>query len=311
PSSAEAERHFRQTYLPSLVRSATQVTVDGVVSRRLADRSLGRAIEDAWAQEFRSPARMMQELSGALRHNALQIFRHRKGMLFVTPIRARPFSHGSSSVSSSVAGILEALASSPGMNRRQLLEKLQPEDLAEDEREKRKLMLASDLHWLVSEGHVIEFNDGVLDLPRVKAAAPEPPAAVPATPNGTISPATLPNEPKSDEAASELPVAKPAEAESGSATAELSTAEPADLTIGSGEKLPPSGSVPNEPKNDEGGSELPVAEPAKVEGELNAPESSTVEPATLATESKDNVPPRSMEEKPPEASPAPENLSGP
>jgi hypothetical protein len=29
--------------------------------------------------------------------------------------------------------------------------------------------LASDLHWLISAGHVIEFNDGSLDLPRAKA----------------------------------------------------------------------------------------------------------------------------------------------
>ena len=35
-----------------------------------------------------------------------------------------------------------------------------------------KLSLASDLRWLVSEGHVIEFNDGSLDLPRAKAPAP-------------------------------------------------------------------------------------------------------------------------------------------
>ena len=38
--------------------------------------------------------------------------------------------------------------------------------------EKKKLALASDLHWLISEGHVIEFNDGALDLARSKSPAP-------------------------------------------------------------------------------------------------------------------------------------------
>ena len=58
------------------------------------------------------------------------------------------------------------------------------------------MTLASDLRWLISEGYVIEFNDGSLDLPRTKppvvaakteaesAAAslvtPETPAAAPA-----------------------------------------------------------------------------------------------------------------------------------
>jgi hypothetical protein len=41
-----------------------------------------------------------------------------------------------------------------------------------------KLSLASDLRWLISEGYVIEFNDGTLELPRAKAPAPaQAPAA--------------------------------------------------------------------------------------------------------------------------------------
>ena len=42
------------------------------------------------------------------------------------------------------------------------------------EAEKTKLALASDLHWMIREGHVIEFNDGSLDLPRAKPPKKEP-----------------------------------------------------------------------------------------------------------------------------------------
>ena len=114
------------------------MTLDGVVSRQLSDRSLGRAIEDAWAQEYRSPSKMMQELIGAFRQAALHIFRHRKGMLFVSPVRARPFNHDSASVSPTVVAILQALTSNPGINRKQLLEKLPPDEGAEPEREARR-----------------------------------------------------------------------------------------------------------------------------------------------------------------------------
>jgi hypothetical protein len=191
PSAAETERHFRQTYLPALIRNSAELTLDGVVSRRLPDLSLGRVIEDAWAREFRSPTKMMQELIGAFRQNGLHIFRHRKGMLFVSPIRARPFQHDSSSVSSSVAAILATLSGNPGVNRKQLLEKLPPNEAGEpDVAEKRKLAIASDLHWLISEGHVIEFNDGALDLARTKAPAP----ASAGTPNGSVEASVLPNE---------------------------------------------------------------------------------------------------------------------
>src|SRR6266705_7063949 len=88
-SAAEAERHFRMHYLPGLIRSVEEVTVGGVLSRRLADRMLNRAIEDTWTRETRSPSNMMQELSARFRQTGLNIFRDRRGMLFVSPIRPR------------------------------------------------------------------------------------------------------------------------------------------------------------------------------------------------------------------------------
>ena len=171
-NAADAERHFRQTYLPGLLREANELTIDGVLSRRLPDRRLGRAIEDAWAQETRSPSKMMQELAAGLRQAGLNIFRHRKGMLFVSPVRARVFGHESAGVSSSINAILEKVAATPGINRKQLAEQLAIADADAAAAERAKMTLANDLHWLIREGYVIEFNDGSLDLPRAK-----PPAA--------------------------------------------------------------------------------------------------------------------------------------
>src|SRR5438270_10648230 len=170
-NAADAERHFRQTYLPGLLREANELTVSGVLSRRLPDRRLGRAIEDAWAQETRSPSKMMQELAAGLRQAGLNIFRHRKGMLFVSPVRARVFGHESAGVSSSINVILEKVAATPGINRKQLAEQLAAADADAAAAERAKMTLANDLHWLVHEGYVIEFNDGSLDLPRAKAPA--------------------------------------------------------------------------------------------------------------------------------------------
>jgi hypothetical protein len=195
-SAGEAERDFRQKHLPALVRKVEEVTIDGVSSRRFPDRSIHRAIEDAWTRETRSPSQMMQELSMHLREAGLNIFRHRKGMLFVSPIRVRPFGHEGAALSPTVSAILETLRESPRINRKDLAEKVidasppgsapsqaarlrravpagSVVDLAGEEAESRKLALASDLHWLISEGYVIEFNDGSLDLPREKKPKPE------------------------------------------------------------------------------------------------------------------------------------------
>src|SRR6266480_1338207 len=119
-SAVEAERHFRQNYLSGLIRSAQEIPIDGVLSRRLPDRALHRAIEDAWTRETRSPSKMMQELAGKFREAGLNIFRHRRGMLFVSPIRVRPFVHERAGVSPSVNAILETLAAALGINRKDL-----------------------------------------------------------------------------------------------------------------------------------------------------------------------------------------------
>lgn len=195
-SAAEAERHFRQFHLPGLLREANELMVSGVISRRLPDRRLGRAIEEAWAQETRSPSKMMQELAAGLREAGLNIFRHRRGMLFVSPVRPRVFGHERAGVSASINAILEKVEKTPGINRKQLAEQLAVVDAEAAIAERAKMTLANDLHWLIREGYVIEFNDGTLDLPRAKApaaAAQEKPVET-AEPAPSVPPAEVTGE---------------------------------------------------------------------------------------------------------------------
>jgi hypothetical protein len=171
-SAVEAERHFRSHYLAGLIRGVRDVTTSGALSRRMPDRVLNCAIEEAWTRETRSPSKMMQELAGRFRQNGLNVFRHRRGMLFVSPIRPRAFVHEHAGVSSSVNTILEALGAAPEINRKQLLDKFVA--VSAQDPEARTLALASDLRWLIDAGYVIEFNDGSLDLPRGKSKPREP-----------------------------------------------------------------------------------------------------------------------------------------
>ena len=184
-SAVEAERHFRSHYLPGLIRSIEEATIGGAMSRRLPHTMLNRAIEEAWAGETRSPSNMMQELASQFRQNGLHVFRHRRGMLSVSPIRARAFVHEQAGVSPSVNAILEALSGKAAISRKQLFEKLIGDSASEDA-DARSLALASDLRWLINEGYVIEFNDGSLDLPRVKAKPQEVVAALDPSPSLSI-----------------------------------------------------------------------------------------------------------------------------
>src|SRR5207244_1125534 len=83
-------------------------------------------------------------------------------------IYPRHFRHEETGVSSQVRTILEAITAKPRIGRKELADKLIV-NLSAEETERVKMALASDLRWLVTEGYVIEFNDGSLDLPRAKA----------------------------------------------------------------------------------------------------------------------------------------------
>src|SRR5438874_8805428 len=89
-SATEAERHFEKNYLPNLVRTISEVVIDGPASRQMHDRVLTRVIEQEWNREMKSPSPMMQELAARFREANVHVFRHRKGMLFVTSIYPRP-----------------------------------------------------------------------------------------------------------------------------------------------------------------------------------------------------------------------------
>ena len=204
-SASETERHFQQNYMPGLVRSVSELVIDGPASRHLHDRVLNRLIENKWIQETRSPSPMMQELAARFREAGLHVFRHRRGMLFVSPIYPRAFQHEETGVSPQVRTILEAIGAAPRIGRKELADKLidasspdsaafrparlprsapagdvvdlekpvEPAVSAVNDSERAKLFLASDLRWLISAGYVIEFNDGSLDLPRAKAKRKE------------------------------------------------------------------------------------------------------------------------------------------
>jgi hypothetical protein len=171
-SAAEAEKHFNLHYLSGLARSVLEVTIDGPASRRLHDRVLNKVIENEWTREMKSPSPMMQELAARFREAGLHVFRHRRGMLFVSSIYPRPLTKEQTAVSSQVRTIVDTIAAQPRIGRKELADKLIA-DLTGEDAERAKLALASDLLWLISAGHMIEFNDGSLDLPRVKAKPKE------------------------------------------------------------------------------------------------------------------------------------------
>src|SRR5690606_31792327 len=165
-SAAEAEEHFKKTYLPVLLKSGTTLECSGQASRSIADRGIANALRDAWEKERAFPAQLVNHLRPYLLEAGLHFFKHRKRVLYISSVK--PVRHSTAHVlTENVAAIIKTIETSPRCTRRDLAAKILGENHDAPEMLEQKAALARDLHYLVHAGHVIEFHDGIIDLPLV------------------------------------------------------------------------------------------------------------------------------------------------
>jgi hypothetical protein len=179
----DAEQHFRKQYLPQIVKSAQTVECSGQAARAGGDRYVGAAVRDAWEREGRFPQQVVNGLRPFLMDAGLHFFKHRKRVLFVSG--TKPERHPAGQVfSDGITAILRTVEASPRLKRPDLAAKILGEMPDTPETTARKEQLASDLHYLIHAGHVIEFADGALELPLAPQdkPAPERPAKQPRSP---------------------------------------------------------------------------------------------------------------------------------
>jgi len=244
-SLIEVEQHFKENYLPGLIRTGSSFHLSGEASKTLNDKGIAAAVRQAWEQERGFPGQMMHQLRQQFSRVGLQVFKHRKRMQFVSLIRPAPMENGS--LSASVAEILQAIQASSTCNRASLATTLLGADESAVD-QARKATLATDLRWLIETGRVIEFSDGRLELP-LAPAKPEPattPAPAAKAPDETTAeaPAAEPETPSAESAPVVEPVAEAPvheaveEAVPESAPEAIAEPAPADVPAPAAEPIP-------------------------------------------------------------------------
>lgn len=170
----EAEAHFRKHYLPTLIKSATTLECNGKAARDLPERALLAAAREAFDKELAYPGGLVHGLRNFFDEQGLQVFKHRKRVLYVSAIRPKRATD-TSGFADGPATLLSVIGEAPRISKRDLAIKIlgatNPEEPETPEHTARKTQLAADLHYLVRAGHVIEFADGRLDLPLAADAA--------------------------------------------------------------------------------------------------------------------------------------------
>ena len=268
PNLEEVEKHFRAVHKDTIIKPVESHKVGGVLSRNLRSRELQRLVRNDWERQKYFPLQLATGLSRQFATHGLHFFKVNKTFTHVSVARPQFLDLETTPVSENIKRIVNHINAHPKCTRRQLIEALAPtpkpavieikpeagtEKPAEGgtpaaaaaaaEPTPEQTAIIADLHWLVHQGHVLEFADGRMEtakkpLPRPpkpeKKPAPGKPAAEGDTTTMTVDPtgeapvlteAEIPAEPSpAVEAATES--SSPAEDVAGEPAANTSADEP-------------------------------------------------------------------------------------
>lgn len=181
----EVEKHFRETHLTNIIEAVQTYKMSGVASRQLRSPQLQRAVREAWEEQRRFPLRLATTLSQQFASRGLQFFKVNRTVTHVSVARPNFLDLETTPVSDGVRRIVDFINASPKCTRRKLIETFAPnanapkagEAVAAVEATPEQMALIADLHWLIHQGHVIEFANGILET--AKKPLPRPPKPEP------------------------------------------------------------------------------------------------------------------------------------
>jgi hypothetical protein len=219
PNLDEVEKHFRAVHRETMIKSAESHLIAGVPSRNLRCRELQRLVRTEWEQQRHFPLQLATELSRQFATHGLQFFKVNKTVTHVSVARPQFLDLETTPVSENIKRIIAHLNAHPKCSRRQLIEALAPTPppavieakpgetpAAAAETTPEQNAIIADLHWLVHQGHVIEFADGRLETAKKPATKPPKPEKKPAEERAAAKVEAAPTEPALQAEAATAPV---------------------------------------------------------------------------------------------------------
>jgi hypothetical protein len=183
-----------------LIKLVESHTMSGPAGRQLRSPALQRVLRAAWEEQRRFPLKLATTLSQQFASRGLQFFKVNRTVTHVSVARPHFLDMDATPVSQGVRQIVDFINATPKCTRRKLIECLAPAarppaptpppaagvaPAPAPETSPEQTAVASDLHWLIHEGHVIEFANGILETakkPFIKPPRPEPKTTAPAAP---------------------------------------------------------------------------------------------------------------------------------
>ncbi len=221
-SLEDVEKHFREVHKANIIKPVESHKVTGLASRSLRSPELTRLVRASWDSQFGFPLQIATELSRRFAEHGLQFFKVNKTVTHVSVARPNYLDLETTPVSDGIRKIVEFINTNPKCSRRKLIESLAPSPkpapipvqpapaegapagappegaapvktspAAAPEPTPEQNAIIADLHWLIHQGHVLEFADGRMETAKKPAPKPPKPEAKP-TPAGEAPAAAQP-----------------------------------------------------------------------------------------------------------------------
>ena len=200
PARDDARAHFERSHLDDVCESVRQCSILGASARKLdSPRALVRILKSTWHQQCRFPLQIATQLSKQFSSRGLQFFKRDKTVTYVTVARPKFLNLETTAVSEGIRRLVEVIDATEECTRRIILEALvtdtndksvaeivknetnQTEEISgelesdkgasEEHVKSAKLnqtpveqrQVLADLHWLIHQGHEIEFANGIIE----------------------------------------------------------------------------------------------------------------------------------------------------
>ena len=231
-SREEVREHFRQHHLSNLIAEVDDVALKASVFGKKTPPRMQNLVRYELDDQRRFPLKVVNVLSQEFSSHGLQFFKRKKSVTHVSVSRPHHLNLEQTPVSDSIRDIVTFVVENRDCTRRMILDKFAPEPDKPESAEAptadgtpesepplspERTAVLSDLHWLVHQGHVVEYANGQMEI----APKPQQPQPKKKKPKPDKKPKT--EKPTAAEAPADAPdtgETKPAE------TPEPSTAEP-------------------------------------------------------------------------------------
>ena len=199
PNRDEVEKHFRAVHKETIIKSVESHTLNGKVASEAKSQEMIRFTRYIWEDQRRFPLQIATTLSQQFARQGLQFFKVNKTVTHVSVARPSFLDLATTPVSETITRIVEFINATPKCTRRKLFEALAPTPAPAaktaapaatetaptateatptpvappaPEPSAEQTAVNADLHWLIHQGHVIEFANGVLET--AKKPLPKP-----------------------------------------------------------------------------------------------------------------------------------------